>query len=429
MIFENNKYKHLLENSNLIDKEYHYDTEILDNLPTGYIDNFEQELKNHPDFKKIKDNYIIDKSQNVIIQIHERIPRKEIEDLSPEETFFYPTCNKQEIKRIFKVKNAKDFLLKFRAEQVIDNQRLLRVISSIRRNKGAKWNFSKFYSSKHFKKYLNLLPEKEYKLCKSIPFGLIHMNSANGYCMKTDYGNIIVISYALQHFLYYMNLFHFGESLGMKSEDTSTAFFIAVRILLGKESIDFELDPRGKVPKKIHLKVTEFTELQLLFVVGHEYAHHYLNHLKDSKLKNVNLLKSDNTKFYNYQQRQEFEADYNSIIKPDISNEKRAKLADSALMFFKWLDLFETIRDYMFPAKSNLNSHPNPMDRFWNIRDKKDIYSEHTDLEIKEFLDNYEQFKKMIIRDFLPFYTERLEVYGALYLPSYKEKVTHDRLI
>ena len=48
-----------------------------------------------------------------------------------------------------------------------------------------------------------------------------------------------------------MNLFQFGEHLDVKQEDINSAFILAIRIMFGKESLDFEIDTRGKLPKSI----------------------------------------------------------------------------------------------------------------------------------------------------------------------------------
>jgi hypothetical protein len=39
---------------------------------------------------------------------------------------FHPVCNKDEIERIFNVTTASDYLLKLRAETIVDHMRLFR---------------------------------------------------------------------------------------------------------------------------------------------------------------------------------------------------------------------------------------------------------------------------------------------------------------
>lgn len=201
----------LIAESKLMTSDFFYNAEIFKNLTESYLDIFEQELQNHHDYENIKERFIIDREKKRLIQIHDKIPHAEIEDLNDEERFFYPLCSKSEINRIFNVKNSSDYLLKFRAEQVVDNQRLNRVYASIRRKLNGKWNFSRYFDSLVFQQYLDHLPERQRKICRHIPHGAIHLNEANGYCIKTSFGNVIVVSLALRQFLYYMNLFHFGK--------------------------------------------------------------------------------------------------------------------------------------------------------------------------------------------------------------------------
>ncbi len=52
-----------------------------------------------------------------------------------------------------------------------------------------------------------------------------------------------------------MNLFHLGRQYNLKSQDISNAFLIAVRTMLGTESLDFEFDNRGDIPDELHLEI------------------------------------------------------------------------------------------------------------------------------------------------------------------------------
>jgi len=419
----------MLKDSGLIDGNYYYNTELFDNLPDNYLSEFKIKLAEHQDYETIKDNFIIDEVNNRLIQIHEKILLSELEELSDEEKFFYPLCDKPEIRRIFNVKNSNDYLLKFRAEQVINNPRINRVFDSIRRKQKNNWNFSEFLDTKLFDIYLEYLPKTEKDKCRSIPHGSIHLNDANGYCIKTPYGNVVVISFALRHFLYYMNLFHFGKQLGLNSDDIIPAFILAVRIMIGKEALDFEIDSRGEIPAHIHTEIDIITEWQMLFVIGHEYAHHYLNHLGKGTTTEFHSFKNREFKYYNFKQQKELEADVNSIIKPLISEEERSSLADAAFTFFYSLDLYQTVEEYMFPSSKTSATHPEPNDRILELRkniDKKYGFSEDV---ILERINYYQSFKEELINDFLPFNIERIETYGSVYLPTYKKEVIHDRLL
>ncbi|GLB49395.1 M48 family metalloprotease [Neptunitalea lumnitzerae] len=415
------KFKEILKDKNFI-----LNTEVLENLKPEYLDELESALSKHPDFENIKDNYIIDKQNNTLIQILERIPISEVEDLTDEQRFYYPMCNKSEIKRIFNVKNSDDFLLKYRADQIADDVRLTRVFLKIRTN-SINWNFSNYFDSSFFNNYIETLPNTEKNKCKEISFGTIYLKEANGYCMKTDFGNIIVISFALRYFLYYMNLFHLGPQYNLNSQDISNAFLIAVRTMLGTESLDFELDNRGDIPEELHLEIESMVDGQMMFVIGHEFAHHYLDHLEQASLGYLKVTSTDkNTPFYNYSQKRELEADYNSVMKPEIPNEERNLIANGAFTFFIWLDLFKSVKEYIFPPSSLMKSHPNPIDRIWELRKKLNDEIGVTKEQLLSLVESYKPFKENLIKD-LPYQIHIFEYYGSLYLSSQK-KITHDRL-
>lgn len=429
MIYKLDQHQHLFNEKNGMDKDFFYDMEILANLPEGYLTDFKAKLLAHPDYDTIKDNFIIDEENNKLVQILEKIPNSEIDDLTPEERFFYPLCNKDEINRIFNIKTVDDYFLKFRAENVIDNQRLHRVFSSIRRRRKNNWNFTNYTDSKLFKTYLEILPEKEYHLCRNLPHGTVHLHDANGFCMKTPYGNIVAISHSLRQFLYYMNIFHFGKEMGMEYDDTFASFILAVRILLGKESLDFEIDSRGEIPKEIHKEIDNITDWQMLFIIGHEYAHNYLSHLDKTVSPTMNFFKSKEVKFYNYKQKDELEADLNSVTKPKLKNRERSDLADGAFLFFHYLYIFEAVKGYLSPPNGTPNSHPEPNDRIRELRNNLPDNIGFSKEKIESNIEYYSSLKDLMINDFLPFEVDRIETYGSVYLPSYKKELIHDRLL
>ncbi len=418
----------MVKNSSLYDENYYYNVETFTNLTDDYLDKFIHELNNHPDYETLKNKFIIDRKKKKLIQIHEKIPLKEMEGLDKEQSFFYPLCSKKEINQIFNVKNNEDYLLKFRAEQIVDNQRLHRVFDSIRRKKGKEWNFSQYFNTSLFQTYLDHLPDKEKKICQTIPHGTIHLNDANGYCIKTPYGNVIIVSLALRQFLYYMNLFHFGEQFGFNKKEKLPTYILAVRILRS-ESLDFEIDSRGDIPSEIHDEIDNITDWQILFIIGHEYAHHYLKHLEETPTLSYAVLNKDDFKFYSFKQKQELDADYHSIIKQKISDKERSVLANSAFLFFQWLDLYQTVRDYMFPSTRMPSTHPSPKDRIFELRERLDSKFGFSQKELEEQIKTYSEFKKNLIKEYIPFNIEKFEIYGSVYLDSYKKNRIHDRLL
>lgn len=409
---------------------FYLDCEYLNNLPQGYLKNFKKRLSEHCDYEKIKDNYIIDEQKNTLVYILEKIPTSEVEDLTNEERMYYPLCNKKEIKRIINIKTAEDYLLKYRADQIVDNIRLHRVFSTIRK-KTKNWNFTNYFNTDVFNHYLDILPIQEKEKCKSVICGTIYLKEANGFCMKTEQGDVIVISFALQNFLYYMNLFHFGSQLDIKNKDTVSSFKIALRIVLGTEALDFEIDSRGNIPLKADKEIKAATYWQMLFVVGHEFAHHYLGHLNGAAtihLKSMDSESENDTVFYNYSQKKELNADYYAVMTPNVSDKIRNELADSAFLFFFWLDLYDFVKNYLFPPKSSSSSHPKPIDRIWELRKRLDKKYGLSTEELNSQVKYYDNFKDMLLKEYLPYNVDELEIYGSHYLPSFKKKLEDDRL-
>ncbi|MCY0969412.1 M48 family metalloprotease [Chryseobacterium wangxinyae] len=416
---------------NLPNSDYQLDLEIIKNPPKEYIDYFFKELRKHREYEKLKDDFVYDEKFDIFAQIHHRFESSEIEEFSEEELFFYPFLNKEEIKTIFNVKSSEDYLLRLRAEQVENNMRLKRTFNKLQKKIGARWSFTNYFESNQYTYYLKKLKSDLREKCENIPHGTIHLNDSNGLCMKTPYGNIIVLSYSLRQFLYYMNIFHFGHQLGVKDIDTFHSFLIANRIKLGTESLDFEIDPRGKLPKSIKKKIDYMTDWQMLFIIGHEYAHHYLGHLDDSTImkshSTINYLNSD-VEFYTYKQECEFEADKNAIKNTLFNTYDQSKLLNGAFLFFLYLDMCDKVEDYLFPKINYSYTHPKPLDRIQKLRQCIDDKIGFTTYDLNSIIDNNNNFISKFLNEYLPYNVDKFEMVGSMYLPSYKKKYLIDRL-
>lgn len=336
------------------ESEYQIDAEIIPNPPKEYIETFFVQLSEHENYENLKDDFIYDKEHDIFIHIHNRFSKKELEGLTQEQIFFYPFMNKDEILAAFNINSSEDYLLRLRAEQVENNARLKRTLSKLKKHLGDKWSFRNYFDSKQYQFYLrNLCSEKRIK-CKKIPHGTIHSSEANGMCLKTKYGNIIVLSYALRSFLYYMNVFYFGDELGIKKKDQFQSFVLAIRIMMGTESLDFEIDPRGRLPKSINRQLEFKTYWQMNFIIGHEYAHHYLGHLEKAVVRKMHIsisATSTSPKKFTHRHKCEYDADSNSILQTTFNDSGKSELLDGAFLFFFYLDMYTKVEDYMFPRR------------------------------------------------------------------------------
>jgi hypothetical protein len=427
---KNSEYLELLK-QHLPISEFNFDLEIIKNPPAKYIEDFFNNLKAHKNYEVLKDNFIYDKELNVFIQIHNRFPNSEIADLTQEQIFFYPFMSKEEIKRIFNIKSSEDYLLWLRAEQVETEIRLKRTFSKLKKKFGSNWNFTNYFESNQYKKYLSKLNPELRNKCLDIPHGTIHSNEANGVCIKTPFGSIIVLSYSLRHFLFYMNLFQFGEQLDVKQEDINSAFILAIRIMFGKESLDFELDTRGKLPKAIKREIDALTDWQMQFIIGHEYAHHYLGHLDNqSVLKSHNRFSviDEKIKHYTYKQKCEFEADINSINEANYNDNDKSQLLNGAFLFFMSLHIYDKIEDYIFPRNNYPRTHPEPIDRLWNLRNSINSNLGYSTEVLNNFEKGTNSYVDYFLKEYLPYNIEKIEMVGSVYLPNYKKKFLIDRL-
>lgn len=124
-----------------------------------------------------------------------------MEELEIQKMFYFPVCSKEEIERIFEVKNTADYLLKLRADTVVDHMRLFRVMRNRALRNEKDWTLTGAFNQLPFSKYVSSLPESQQKKCAPITAGFIFSNDPNGSCMRTEYGDIIVVSIALEYFL------------------------------------------------------------------------------------------------------------------------------------------------------------------------------------------------------------------------------------
>jgi hypothetical protein len=90
--------------------------------------------------------------------------------------FFRPICSSPEIERIFNVTNAADYLLKLRADTLVDHMRLFRVYRNKALLNEKSWSLEGSFSDLHYKAVLAKLPPFARALCRPITFGDIFSN-------------------------------------------------------------------------------------------------------------------------------------------------------------------------------------------------------------------------------------------------------------
>lgn len=346
---------------------------------------------------------------------------------------YRPFCNDSDINRIFNVTDSEDYLLKLRAETVVDNMRLFRIIRNRSIQNESTWDFTKHFSVTEFEDYIMNIPA-EYAKKSNLTKGFIFSNDPNGSIMRTDYGDIICISEALRYFLFYMNLAFLDFQVHVPQSVRYQSMMIGIRTMLKTETLDFEQDPRGIIPKELEESINYIVEHQLQFIIGHELSHHYLNHLDKSKIIKRNIYRLfeneeselETNEFYNHSQEQEFDADNFSLELLAKCGNLNSYYVQGAITFFGYLEIFESVSNYLFPPSSLYQTHPNPADRYKKIIEKYEVYTDK--IFISNFLGSVKGYKKVII-DKIGYEVEKYEMYGSYYLAKPNTKWRGRKLI
>lgn len=338
--------------------------------------------------------------------------------------FYFPVCNNNEIDRILEVKNAKDYLLRLRANTVVDNMRLYRVYRNYAIiNESTDWTFEKSFSSSHYESFISLLDIEDQKKCKELTFGNIFSNEANGMIFKTKYGTIVTISDALRYFLKFSHLALMDFSDIVPWHVKMNSLRIGIRVMLKTETLDFLMDPRGKLPLDISDSIHEPIDGQLEFIAGHEFGHYLLGHLKSDNVIRKHLFNAisetdeayGDELVYNQSQKDEFEADLYSLRIGERKGGKYKDYFEGALLWFGALELFETVCNLIYPKSPwDYKTHPSARDRYFNLLNNAKIPKE---LDVDswkghiEFIDCLKEFVTNDVNDNVDLY----EFYGSLY--------------
>ncbi|RFZ81026.1 hypothetical protein DYU05_20615 [Mucilaginibacter terrenus] len=409
------------------DPDYYYHIELITDLSNDQLTSFEHKLESHPFYEALKNNFIFNKEKKALIHILHRVDKKEIEEFSEKQKRYYPICSKEEIYRLSDPKSSEDMLLLLRAEEVAENPTLQRICFRAMEEKGERWNFTKYFDSPLFSKYKSYLNHDTKQKCWNIPAGFFLMAEANGSCWPTEFGNFITVSYHLKQFFYYMNLWEHGERLNVPEIDCQRALLLAIRTIMQFESPDFELDPRGLLPKRIHRMINNMTNFQLTFIIGHEFAHHYLGHLEGKCITREEMLHAVSVpgerRFYSTIQEQEFDADYYAIASTTLDGQMKELLLAEACAALFYFDIYECIHAFESPFP---NSHPPALERIQVLREKfPELRMFNNSLDFKI---NRNRKLKESLNDQLSWLYADLERDGSVYLPSYKRKIMNDRL-
>lgn len=366
------------------------------------------------------------------------IPKEEYEGLSIGEYSFLPFCSKKEIIRLRSINGPDDYLLRLRANSIIDSPRAVRVMAS-RREKyeesGRPWSLSHFYHSKDYyhKSYIELLNKKHRKLVKAVPSGLAYINEVNALCIKSLAGDVVLVSEGLEYFYYFMTIAFYGNKYGIEWVDRVDALIIAIRIIKGSESLDFEIDPRGELPHETERSIQFLVNQQMQFTFGHEYAHYLRGHIPSADtLMNMNSSAHFMNELALYSHLLEYEADYYALKNIEGRKKEFEAVTQGGFSVLIYLHFIEEYsKDLGIKKFSVSNTHPAAKDRvyklFSNLGNKAPIDESVID-EMFSVVEEMSEVLQSRIEYLKDEYPDLLGFYGSIYLPSYIKRIKKDRL-
>lgn len=220
-----------------------------------------------------------------------------------------------------------------------------------------------------------------------------------------------------------MNLCYLDFGIKIPQRVRLNSRLIAIRTMLKTEAMDFDLEPRGIIPRNLKKINDSIVQRQLEFIIGHEFSHHFCGHLDTNKVLEKSLLRplrgepqGKFEKFYTRDQKEEFEADVLALKMLDVSPKIKDTYICEAIHFFIYLHLFEAISDSIFPSDGRYSKHPPSIERIWNIY--SNFESEITSIKkdkLELLLKKREEEKNQLIND-VGYNIERYENYASYYL-------------
>lgn len=338
-----------------------------------------------------------------------------------ERMFYLPVCHSTEIDRILNIQTIEDYLLKLRADIIVDNMRLFRVYRNKKILDEKNWFLEKSFSTEHYSQFLLALKPEFKKKCSQVAAGNIFSKDPNGQIFLTEKGPLITICDSLKFFFKFMHLglLDFGDRV--PEHVSYNSMRIAIRVMLKTEALDFFMDPRGIVPADVAEEIHAPIPYQLRFIAGHEYAHYVLGHLDRKSLIDKAIFQAifngdtdyNFQKIYSYSQKQEFEADEGAILLCDYNDKEKIAVFEAALLWFAALDIYEAVKDTISPP-IRVSTHPAARERYENLLQKIKMPDGYDYKKWTDLLLSVDFYKKVVIED-VTLNIEAYEMYGSLY--------------
>ncbi|VWD04276.1 hypothetical protein BLA50215_02789 [Burkholderia lata] len=362
----------------------------------------------------------------------------EMDGLTDDESFYLAFCAKKEIFRLREIRSAHDYLLRLRANAIVDFPRLVRVMDARRaeyERTGRPWSLTHYYHSKdhYYKSYINLLQKADAKVVKKTPSGLIFANEVNAMCIRSLAGDVVVASECLEYFYYFMTIALYGESFDVEIVDRIDALLIAIRLVSGVEALDFDIDPRGRFDAEVERKVRQLVANQMKFTFGHEYAHLLCGHLAGPdvlvKLNGFDGVEDSRHRVRAYSHEIEFQADFFSLKNVSHNSDAFNAVAHGAFSVLIFLYFIDLVSGFCKLPKFSVSiTHPTPRDRIEALHKIFGRKSPFTGEMLSDSIDVVERLAKLFEGRVLN--SDRKDIltfYGSIYLSGYTDKLRRDR--
>lgn len=383
-----------------------------------------QLLSDIPGAKRAKSGVILPAGEGGFFHVLNAPNKVDCEGLTEDEMFFVSICPRKEILRLRSLRSTHDYLLYLRANAIADSPRYVRVFIERKakfEDDFKPWSLTHYYHSQdHYKKsFIDRLPRSSAKKVRGMAAGMALVQEANAVCRRTFVGDVILVSESLQWFFYYMRIGLVGELYEISSADKMSALLIAIRIMLGNESLDFDLDSRGDLPKEIERTIQSHVSQQMAFTFGHEFGHTVCGHLAEQ----------DGPDYLTYNHKCEFEADAWAISEPNYKNHELDIALDAALSTLSCLYFLDAALNSLSSVKLSVSdTHPSPEDRMTSLwkrfKKKTSLPAQTIETKLKIASSAFNAVNKTLPR----MQEDTLTVYGSVYLPTYKKRILKDRI-
>lgn len=343
--------------------------------------------------------------------------------LEQQRDWYHGICSEQEINRILNVQNGYDYILKLRADTIVDNTRLWRVFKRISRACGEHWSLEKYFQSYCYVDVRNAMSQEHQEICKDVSFGSIISSDPNGLIFSTPFGVCSTYSESLRYFTRYSCLALLDFDGKVPFDVQLNAMRIAIRVMLQREALDFEVDPRGIIPKEITDVINPIYSTQMSFLAAHEYAHLINGDLQEKDIKKTAILQAhfeDQTDYkminaYTTSQKKEFAADLGAMTNPKWSKEVYSYTYFATMLWFSALTIYEAVENTMFPP-FGYQSHPGAKARYNNILENAPRPYDFDHNMYYEDLPQLVSFWEDTMKEDASQNFENYEEYGSVYL-------------